>query len=149
MEPPGIWPLLTVRVYWIRTSKIGHFRTMCHHKLSLWAKLTLVCTLKTQIISIIKRFTTSDVESECPWGLMTFLVLIYAISTSIGVRSKDRNTDVLYQQCIANYYHNDCALLLLFSVSAITITATENSAFQLDFFAFAPTTTAFQASTTN
>ena len=74
---------------------------------------------------------------------------IYAISTSIGARSDDRNSDVLYQNCIENYYYNDCALLLSFSVGAVTITATENGAFQLGFFAFASTTTAFQASTTN
>ena len=68
---------------------------------------------------------------------------IYAISTSIGARNDDRNSDVLYQKCIANYYYNDCALLLSFLVSAVTITATES------FFAFVPTITAFQASTTN
>ena len=37
-------------------------------------------------------------------------------------------------------------LLLFFSVSAVTITATEGSVFQLGFLAFAPATTAFQAS---
>ena len=48
-----------------------------------------------------------------------------------------------------HYYYNHCALLLSFSVGAVTITVTKSSAFQLGFFAFAPTTTAFQASATN
>ena len=73
-------------------------------------------------------------------------MLKYVISTSSGVSSDGRNTDLLYQQIIANYYYNHSAylLLLVFSVSAVTITATESSAFHLGFFAFAPATTAFQ-----
>ena len=57
-------------------------------------------------------------------------------------------TKNVLQICIIIIVHFD--LLLLFcSVSAVTITATEITGFYLDFFAFAPTTTAFQASATN
>ena len=73
---------------------------------------------------------------------MTFLGAKYIISTSM--RSSDGiNTDVLYHNISANYYYNHCAylLLLLFSVRAVTITATESSVFHL-VFSFAQATTA-------
>ena len=50
---------------------------------------------------------------------------------------------MLYHKISANYYYNHCAylLLLLFSVRAVTITATESSVFHL-VFSFAQATTA-------